>query len=81
MIFRGLKIPKTQDLLLGKIMGLVLFNVDWTFFVSNVLQEFFYKADALALFCSENPPNLLNLGLIKEIQRWKGLWKCNNSIV
>ena len=60
-IFGGLEIPKSKDLLFGKIIVLAFFNVDWTFFVSNILPEPIYKTDVLASFCSDNSPILFAL--------------------
>ena len=80
-IFGGLEIPKTKDLLFGKIVVLALFNVYWPFFVSNVLQESIYKEDVLASFCSDPSPILFALDMLKEDQRGKGLWKFNGSLL
>ena len=57
-IFEGLEIQKPKDLLFGKIIGLALFNVNLTFFVSKVLQESIYKTDALASLCNDHSPIL-----------------------
>ena len=62
----GLEIPKSKDLLFDKITGPVLFNVHWTFFVSDVLQDSVHETDFLALFCSDHSPILFSLDMIKE---------------
>ena len=68
---------KTKDLLFGKIIGLALFSVDWTLFVSNILKESVYKTHVLA----DHSSILLALDMIKESQRGKGFWKFNSSLL
>ena len=80
-IIQSLEISKTKYLLFDKIIELTLFNVDGTFFISNVLQEYIYKADVVAQFCSDHSPILLALDMIREGQMGKGLWKLKNSVL
>ena len=81
VISRGLEIPKSRDLPFGKIIWLALFNVDQTFFVSNVLQESIHKTNVLASFCSDHSSISFTLDMIKKGQRGKGLWKFNSSLL
>ena len=76
-IFLGLAIPKWKNLLFGKIIGLDLFNVERTFFVSI----FCYMTYVLALFCNDHSPILFALDMIKEGQRGRGLGKFNSSLL
>ena len=57
--------------LFGKVIGLALFNLDWTFFVSNVVQEPIYKTNALALSCSDQFPILFVLHMIIWLKKTK----------
>ena len=56
-------------------------QVDWNFFISNVLQESIYKADVLPSFYSDHSLILFALDMIKEGQRGKGSWKFNSSLL
>ena len=80
-IIQSLEISKTKYLLFDKIIELTLFNEDGTFFIPNVLQEYIYKADVVAQFCSDHSPILLALDMIREGQMGKGLWKLKNSVL
>ena len=80
-MFRKLEITKTKYLLSGKIIWLALFKVDWTFFISNVLQESIYKIDVLPSFYSDHSLILFALDMIKEGQRGKGSRKFNHSLL
>ena len=63
-----LRIPKTKDSLFGKVIGLALFNLGWTFFV----QEPIYKTNALASSCSDQSPILFLLHMIIWLKKTKG---------
>ena len=52
-IFLALAISKPKNLLFRKIIGFDLFNVERTFFVSDVFQESIYMSYVLASFCND----------------------------
>ena len=63
MIFGGLEIQKTKDLLFSKITRLASIH----------------KTDVIPSLCSDHSRILFSLDMTKEGERGKGLWKFNSS--
>ena len=69
-------------MLLGKIKGLALINLDETLFCFKCFAKVYLQnRDGLASFCSDHSPIFFALDMIKEGQRGKGIWKFNSSLL